>query len=120
MVQRCSAGAAEATRQPRRSAGRCAAPTTSFDQRQGGFTQKALLAHFGLQNGSVSQRAGTLLDAGGFPRFPNDFALGSPDYLVSGRRRDMLEKRARVAEYEQREAVQRRMGTEAEDLGLEY
>lgn len=91
-----------------------------FDQRQGGFTQKALLAHFGLQNGSVSQRAGTLLDAGGFPRFPNDFALGSPDYLVSGRRRDILEKRARVAEYEQREAVLRRMGTEAEDLGLEY
>ena len=65
-----------------------------FDQRQGGFTQKALLSHFGLQNGSVSQRAGTLLDAGGFPRYRNDFALGSIDYLVSTRRCEILDTRA--------------------------
>ncbi|MEP6482494.1 MAG: DUF6398 domain-containing protein [Rhodoglobus sp.] len=70
-----------------------------FDQRQGGFTQKALLSHFGLRGGSVSQRAGTLLDAGGFPRYRNDFALGSVDYLVSTRRRDILDKRARFSEH---------------------
>jgi hypothetical protein len=77
----------------------------AFDQRRGGFTQKALLAHFGLQSASVSQRAATLLDAGGLPRYPNDFALGSPDYLVSGRRRDILDAWARVVEYEQREPL---------------
>lgn len=64
-----------------------------FDQRRGGMNQKALLAHFGVQQGSIPQRARTLLDAGGFPRHWNDFALGSPDYLVSGRRRDILDKR---------------------------
>ena len=67
-----------------------------FDQRRGGLTQKALLAHFGLQSGSVSQRAATLLEAGGFRHHPYDFALGSADYLVSRRRRDILERRRRL------------------------
>lgn len=71
----------------------------TFDQRQGGFTQKRLLAHFSLQSGSVSQRAGTLLDAGGFPRHSFDFALGSPDYLVSTRRHDILDRRARFSDH---------------------
>lgn len=92
----------------------------AFGQRSGGFTQKALLAHFGLQNGSVSQRAATLLDAGGFPHHRNDFALGSPDYLTSARRRDILDKRARFSDHERRETILRRMGEEGEDLGLEY
>ena len=70
-----------------------------FDQRAGGLTQKALLAHFGMK-GSVSQRADTLLDAGGFPDFRDDFALGAPDYLVSARRRAILATRARLADYE--------------------
>jgi hypothetical protein len=65
-----------------------------FDQRQGGFTQKALLSHFGLQSGGVASRAGTLLDAGGFPRHGDDFALGSPHYLVSTRRRAILDRLA--------------------------
>jgi hypothetical protein len=60
------------------------------------MTQKALLAHFGLQPGSVSQRAATLLEAGGFPRHPDDFALGSPVYLVSRRRRGILDRRRRL------------------------
>lgn len=67
----------------------------TFDQRRGGFTQKRLLAHFGQQGGSVSQRAATLLDAGGFPRHSYDWVLGSPYYLVSARRRTILDRRAR-------------------------
>ena len=64
----------------------------TFDQRAGGFTQKQLLAHFGL-GGSISSRAGTLLDAGGFPTYSDDFALGSPDYLVAERRRRIIARR---------------------------
>ena len=69
----------------------------TFDQRRGGLTQKRLLAQFGLQGGSVSGRARTLLDAGGFPRYPGDFSLGSPDYLVSGHRRTLITRRDRIA-----------------------
>lgn len=71
----------------------------TFDQRRGGLTQKAFTEHFGIKGGSgnLGYRAGTLLDAGGFPRHPGvDFTLGSPDYLVSKRRSDILTKRARL------------------------
>jgi hypothetical protein len=67
----------------------------TFEQRHGGFTQKRLAEWFGLSgSGNLGTRARTLLDAGGFPRYPSDFVLGSPDYLVSGRRRKILERRA--------------------------
>jgi hypothetical protein len=56
---------------------------------------KDLLAHFGL-TGSVSQRAGTLLQACGYSRFNyGDVQLGSPDYLTSARRAAILESRDR-------------------------
>lgn len=71
-----------------------------LDQGWGGFTQKALLAHVGLQNGSVSQRAGTLLDAGRLPPPPQRLRPGSTDYLVSTRRHDILDKRARFSDHE--------------------
>ena len=58
------------------------------------MTQKTLLAHFGLKS-SIGSRAGTLLDAGGFARHPYVFTLGSPDYLVSRRRRHIIDTRAR-------------------------
>lgn len=67
-----------------------------LDQRPGRLTQKALLAHFGL-TGSISQRAGTLLKAGGFPTSTHELTLGSPDYLVSARRRAILDTRERFA-----------------------
>lgn len=68
----------------------------TFDQRQGGFTQKRLLDHFGLRSG-ISQRADTLLHAGGFPPHHGDLSLGSPDYLVAARRRAILDRHARFA-----------------------
>ncbi len=54
--------------------------------------QKYVLAHFGLRS-SVTERMRTLLDAGDFPRNTLQFSLGSPDYLASGRRRYIMEKR---------------------------
>ena len=52
---------------------------------------KDLLAHFGLRR-SVSQRASTMIRAGGFDDpddvgYSYDVVLGSPDYLVADRRR---------------------------------
>ena len=70
----------------------------TFDQRHGGLTQKRLLAHFGISSGNVSSRAATLLAAGGFPRSHGDLSLGSPDYLVSSRRRAILDKKDRLPE----------------------
>lgn len=69
----------------------------AFDQRRGGLTQKALLAHFGAQQGSIPQRAATLLRAGGFPRDPFDLSLGSPRYLVSRRRQHIVDGRRRLS-----------------------
>ncbi len=64
---------------------------------RGGQRTKDLLAHFGL-TGSVSQRAATLLKAGGFaPQYGGQMKLGSPDYLTSARRTAMLEARDRYA-----------------------
>ncbi len=68
-----------------------------FDQRRGGLTQRTLLAHFGL-TGSTSQRAATLPAAGGFPMDTHDLTLGSPDNLVSDRRRAILDTRERLAQ----------------------
>jgi len=69
-----------------------------FSPRGGEMTQKDLLAHFGIQQGSVSQRAGTLLAAGDFPRHTGDLTLGSPDYLISTRRRHIIETRDRYSD----------------------
>jgi hypothetical protein len=69
----------------------------TFEPWLGGFTQKALAGWFGLGGSSgLRSRAATLLDAGGFSRYPADFVLGSPDYLVSARRRQILERRAEL------------------------
>jgi len=66
-----------------------------FDSGAGGMQVKDLLAHFGV-SGSVSQRATTLLRAGGFPTdHYGEIRLGSPDYLVSARRRSILTQRDR-------------------------
>jgi len=68
-----------------------------FDQRRGGLTQKALLAHFGAQQGSIPQRAATLLRAGGFAPHTFDLSLGSPRYLVSRRRQHIVDGRRRLS-----------------------
>ena len=60
------------------------------------LSTKALLEHFGVKS-SVSDRAHTLLNAGGFPIGRYDFILGSPDYLVSTRRRGIIRSRNRRA-----------------------
>jgi Domain of unknown function (DUF6398) len=66
-----------------------------FTTHAGGLRAKTLLAHFGV-SGSVSQRAGTLLQAGGFThRYLGQITLGAPDYLVSARRAAILETRQR-------------------------
>jgi hypothetical protein len=69
----------------------------------GGMLVKDLLAHFGLSQGSVSQRAATLMKAAGikpdrgyYPAW--DVALGSPDLLVASRRHRIIERRDRYLE----------------------
>ncbi len=66
-----------------------------FIPRRGGLTQKDFFAHLGVSQTSIPARAATLLDAGGFPRHPADFTLGSSDYLVSTRRRHIIDTRDR-------------------------
>ena len=53
------------------------------------------MAHFGLEHGSVSQRAETLMKAAGFDPSTRDWdlRLGDPELLVSRRRRRMIELR---------------------------
>jgi hypothetical protein len=59
---------------------------------------KDLTAHFGLSQGGASQRAATLLRAGGFPADTYaGISLGSPDYLVSAHRKRMIELRDRYS-----------------------
>lgn len=67
----------------------------AFDQRAGGLTNKALLAHLGVQQGSISQRAATLLTAGGFPQRAV-LGLGSPEFIVSGQRRLLISQREEI------------------------
>ncbi|ORA36415.1 hypothetical protein BST13_10735 [Mycobacterium aquaticum] len=59
----------------------------------GGMQVKDLMAHFGIQQGGVSQRAATLLRAGGFDSDTVGLRLGSVDYLVSERRRSIIAAR---------------------------
>ena len=56
---------------------------------------KDLMAHFGLAQGGVSQRAETLLKAGGFDPSArrSDLRLGDPGLLVSRRRRRLIDLR---------------------------
>lgn len=63
-----------------------------------GLEVKDLLAHFGV-TGSVTQRAATLLRAAGLP-LPDmgELELGSIDYLVSARRRQIIDDRDALAE----------------------
>ena len=64
-----------------------------FSQSGGGVYVKDLMAHFGLK-GSVSQRAQNLLDAAGVEgSYFNEMRLGSRDFLVSRRRREIIERR---------------------------
>lgn len=59
---------------------------------------KNLMAHFGIASGGASQRAEVLLRAGGFPanRY-GEVTLGSPAFLVSARRRDIIDLRDRYS-----------------------
>ncbi len=73
-----------------------------FGARSRRMYAKDLIAHFGLQQGGVSQRAEVLLRAGGFPG--NDYGtvtLGTPDCLVSTRRRRIIEARDHYRQMQQ-------------------
>jgi len=61
----------------------------------GGMLVKDLIAHFGLAQTGVSQRAETLMKAAGFDPSARrwDLRLGDPTLLVSGRRRRMIDLR---------------------------
>ena len=57
-----------------------------------GIYVKDLMEHFGLkESSSVSQRAATMLRAGGFSSDTSQLSLGSPHYLVSARRAQIIE-----------------------------
>ena len=66
-----------------------------FSSVGGGMLVKDLMAHFGISQGGVSQRADTLMRAAGFDPYARrwDLRLGSPELLVSQRRRRMIELR---------------------------
>ncbi len=66
-----------------------------FEHGTGGMHVRDLLTHFGLGQGSVSQRAATMLRAGGFCDDTYNVRLGSPDYLVAARRRRIIRIRNR-------------------------
>ena len=63
-----------------------------FSPWPGGVHVKDIMSHFGL-TGSASQRAATLLRAGGFDCETHDIHLGSPDFLTSSARRRIIESR---------------------------
>ena len=56
---------------------------------------KQLAAHFGMK-GSPSEKAADLLGAGEFDSRTNDLALGSPEYLTSARRAQIIRARDRL------------------------
>jgi hypothetical protein len=66
-----------------------------FNLYYGPLRVKDLMAHFGLAQGGVSQRAETLMKAAGFDPYARrwDLRLGSPELLVSRRRRRIIELR---------------------------
>ena len=66
-----------------------------FEHRTGGMQVRDLMSHFGLRQSSISQRAASMLRAGGFDDNTYAVALGSPDYLVAARRRRILKMRER-------------------------
>jgi hypothetical protein len=69
-----------------------------FSAQRGGMSIKKLMEHFGLSQGSVAQRAGSLVKGTGIPlrdRY-SDITLASPALLVSTRRRHILEMRDRL------------------------
>jgi len=67
-----------------------------FGPSGGGLLVKDLMAHFGIHQGGVSQRAATFLKAAGFEYDGyGEIRLGSPDLLVSARRRRIVELRDR-------------------------
>jgi hypothetical protein len=59
----------------------------------GGMQVKDLMAHFGIKQGGASQRAAVMLKAGGFDYTYGEVDLGSPDFLVSSRRRRIIDLR---------------------------
>ncbi len=61
-----------------------------FHHRYGRMQVKELMGHFGIAQGGVSQRAVTLLRAGGFNDDTYNLALGDAGYLVAARRRRMI------------------------------
>lgn len=73
-----------------------------FHPAYGRMRVKDLLAHFGITQGGVSQRAATLMKAAGL-QDPNGYTpawevkLGTPDLLVSSRRRRIIERRDRYS-----------------------
>jgi hypothetical protein len=67
-----------------------------FGPSPGGLLVKDLMAHFGIHQGGVSQRAATFLKAAGFDYDGyGEIRLGSPRLLVSARRRHIVELRDR-------------------------
>ena len=66
-----------------------------FEQRPGGIQVRDLMSHFGLRQGSVAQRAATMLRVGGFRDDTYIVRLGAPDYLVAARRRRIIKMRDR-------------------------
>jgi len=68
----------------------------AFTPSGGGLRVKDLMAHFGLQQGGVSQRATTMLRAGGYDTdHYRGVDLGSAGLLVASRRRSILQRRDR-------------------------
>ena len=66
-----------------------------FSPLGGRMLVKDLVAHFGLTQGGVSQRADTLIKAAGFDQSARRWGLrlGDPELLVSRRRRHLIELR---------------------------
>jgi hypothetical protein len=66
-----------------------------FSVSGGPMLVKDLMVHFGLAQGGVSQRAETLMKAAGFDPYARrwDLRLGSPELLVSARRRRITKMR---------------------------
>ncbi|MET1082166.1 MAG: DUF6398 domain-containing protein [Burkholderiales bacterium] len=69
-----------------------------FEQRTGGMQVRDLMSHFGLGQGSVAQRAATMLRAGGFSDDTYIVRLESPEYLVAARRRRIIKMRDKYRE----------------------
>ncbi len=70
-----------------------------FTPMGGGMQVKHLMAHFGLAQGGVSQRAETMMKAAGFDPYNRrwELRLGTPALLVSRRRRRIIELRDEYA-----------------------